>query len=169
MDLLHKPHTLVPCGHVFCQMCLMKLSYHQPRHTACPMCRGCIQDCLPNGDLDSSIKNRNRNLYDRQEDKLAEMKQLNYRLPNCSTSLDASTSSCSFSNRKQTWWLRFLLQMLIIILLIPFRLSLSILMLICDGLERVLPSRCPSPIVVFEYAYYYYCQLTQHLNVLTEV
>ena len=42
-ELLHRPHRLDPCNHVFCESCLRRLV--RARILTCPICRSFITDC----------------------------------------------------------------------------------------------------------------------------
>ena len=43
LDLLYSPHRLHPCGHIFCEPCLRRLS--SVRIVKCPICRTAIKKC----------------------------------------------------------------------------------------------------------------------------
>lgn len=54
LDLLHQPHWLSPCMHIFCEPCLRRLS--QARIVTCPVCRASIRQCFYNQELSNSIQ-----------------------------------------------------------------------------------------------------------------
>ena len=43
LDLLHRPHSLQPCQHLFCDPCLRRLA--EARIHKCPVCRSPIKGC----------------------------------------------------------------------------------------------------------------------------
>ena len=46
LDIFYRPTTLYPCGHIFCDPCLRRLSNAQI--VRCPICRTRIMRCLFN-------------------------------------------------------------------------------------------------------------------------
>ena len=42
-ELLHRPHSLNPCEHIFCEPCLRRLNGAKFRK--CPLCRSPIKGC----------------------------------------------------------------------------------------------------------------------------
>ena len=46
LDLLHEPHWIDPCQHIFCEPCLRRLSGF--RIVKCPICRQGINGCYAN-------------------------------------------------------------------------------------------------------------------------
>ena len=43
-ELLHRPHSLQPCEHSFCEPCLRRLA--RVGIQTCPLCRSLITDCV---------------------------------------------------------------------------------------------------------------------------
>ena len=43
LELLHRPHSLNPCKHIFCDPCLRRLN--GARFHRCPVCRSPIKGC----------------------------------------------------------------------------------------------------------------------------
>ena len=66
LDLLHRPHSLQPCQHLFCDPCLRRLA--EARINKCPVCRSPIEDCHLDQELHESIEDRHHDVYiQRQE------------------------------------------------------------------------------------------------------
>ena len=54
-ELLHRPHSLQPCEHSFCEPCLRRLA--RAGIQTCPLCRSLITDChLDEGNTNISLK-----------------------------------------------------------------------------------------------------------------
>ena len=60
-ELLHRPHNLDPCDHIFCGPCLRRLA--RARIHTCPICRSLITDCHLDEELHNSIENQHRDVY----------------------------------------------------------------------------------------------------------
>ena len=55
LELLHRPHSLSPCSHIFCEPCLRRLA--TAGFQTCPICRSVITDCqLDEGNTNISLK-----------------------------------------------------------------------------------------------------------------
>ena len=59
--LLHRPHSLDPCLHLFCDPCLRRLA--RARIHTCPICRSLITDCHLDEELHNSIENQHQDVY----------------------------------------------------------------------------------------------------------
>ncbi len=60
-ELLHRPHRLNPCLHLFCDPCLRRLA--RARIHTCPICRCLITDCHLDEELHNSIDNQHQDVY----------------------------------------------------------------------------------------------------------
>ena len=60
-ELLHRPHRLDPCLHLFCDPCLRRLA--GARIHKCPICRSPIKDCHLDQELHDSIEDQHQDLY----------------------------------------------------------------------------------------------------------
>ena len=70
LDLLHLPHSLQPCQHLFCDPCLRRLA--GARIHKCPVCRSPIKDCHLDQELHDSIEDQHQDVYiQRQQDEMA--------------------------------------------------------------------------------------------------
>ena len=68
-DLFHRPTSLQPCQHVFCDPCCRRLA--GARINQCPVCRSPIEDCHLDQELHDSIEDQHQDLYiQRQEDEM---------------------------------------------------------------------------------------------------
>ena len=55
LEILHRPHSLSPCLHLFCDPCLRRLAGAKIKK--CPLCRAVITDChLDEGNAYISLK-----------------------------------------------------------------------------------------------------------------
>jgi hypothetical protein len=55
LEILHRPHSLSPCLHLFCDPCLRRLA--RAKIQTCPICRAVITDChLDEGNTYISLK-----------------------------------------------------------------------------------------------------------------
>jgi hypothetical protein len=61
LDLLHRPHRLQPCQHLFCEPCLRRLA--GARIQKCPVCRSPIKDCHLDQELHDSIEDQHQDEY----------------------------------------------------------------------------------------------------------
>ena len=61
LDLLHRPHSLQPCQHLFCDPCLRRLA--GARIHKCPVCRSPIKDCHLDQELHDSIEDQHQDVY----------------------------------------------------------------------------------------------------------
>jgi hypothetical protein len=61
LDLLHRPHSLQPCQHLFCDSCLRRLA--GARIHKCPVCRSPIKDCHLDQELHDSIEDQHQDVY----------------------------------------------------------------------------------------------------------
>ena len=61
LDLLHRPHSLQPCQHLFCDPCLRRLAGARIRK--CPVCRSPIKDCHLDQELHDSIEVQHQDVY----------------------------------------------------------------------------------------------------------
>ena len=61
LDLLHRPHRLNPCLHLFCDPCLRRLAGAE--FDTCPICRSLIIDCQLDEELHNSIENQHQDVY----------------------------------------------------------------------------------------------------------
>ena len=61
LDLLHRPHSLQPCQHLFCEPCLRRLAV--ARIHKCPVCRSPITDCHLDQELHDSIEDQHQDVY----------------------------------------------------------------------------------------------------------
>ena len=61
LDLLHRPHSLQPCQHLFCDPCLRRLA--GARIHKCPVCRSPIKDCHLHQELHDSIEDQHQDVY----------------------------------------------------------------------------------------------------------
>ena len=61
LDLLHRPHSLQPCQHLFCEPCLRRLT--RARIQKCPVCRSHITDCHLDQELHDSIEDQHQDAY----------------------------------------------------------------------------------------------------------
>ena len=69
LDLFHRPTSLQPCQHVFCDPCCRRLA--GARINQCPVCRSPIEDCHLDQELHDSIEDQHQDLYiQRQEDEM---------------------------------------------------------------------------------------------------
>ena len=69
-QLLHRPHSLQPCEHSFCEPCLRRLARFRI-HT-CPICRSLITECHLDEELHDSIETQYQDVYiQRQQDEMA--------------------------------------------------------------------------------------------------
>ena len=59
--LLHRPHSLDPCLHLFCDPCLRRLN--EASFDTCPICRVLITDCHLDEELHNFIENQHQNVY----------------------------------------------------------------------------------------------------------
>ena len=70
LDLLHRPHSLQPCQHLFCDPCLRRLA--GARILKCPVCRSPIKDCHLDQELHDSIEDQHQDVYiQRQQAEMA--------------------------------------------------------------------------------------------------
>ena len=70
LDLLHRPHSLQPCQHLFCDPCLRRLA--GARIHKCPVCRSPIKDCHLDQELHDSIEDQHQDVYiQRQQAEMA--------------------------------------------------------------------------------------------------
>ena len=60
-ELLHRPHRLDPCLHLFCDPCLRRLA--GARIHNCPICRSPIKDCHLDQELHDSIEDQHQDVY----------------------------------------------------------------------------------------------------------
>ena len=60
-ELLHRPHSLQPCQHLFCDPCLRRLA--GARILKCPVCRSPIKDCHLDQELHDSIEDQHQDVY----------------------------------------------------------------------------------------------------------
>jgi len=60
-ELLHRPHRLNPCLHLFCDPCLRRLAGAE--FDTCPICRSLIIDCQLDEELHNSIENQHQDVY----------------------------------------------------------------------------------------------------------
>ena len=66
-ELLHRPHSLQPCEHSFCEPCLRRLA--RAGIQTCPLCRSLITDChLDEGNTNISLKVKRINVVCTQFD-----------------------------------------------------------------------------------------------------
>ena len=65
LDLLHRPHSLQPCQHLFCDPCLRRLA--GARIHKCPVCRSPIKDCHLDQELHDSIEDQHQDVYIQRE------------------------------------------------------------------------------------------------------
>ena len=65
LDLLHRPHSLQPCQHLFCDPCLRRLA--GARILKCPVCRSPIKDCHLDQELHDSIEDQHQDVYIQRE------------------------------------------------------------------------------------------------------
>ena len=63
-DLLYKPQRCLPCGHIFCDPCLRRLS--SIRNRKCPMCREKIEKCLPSPKLSQKLSEKYTSQYEKR-------------------------------------------------------------------------------------------------------
>ena len=61
LDLFHRPTSLQPCQHVFCDPCCRRLA--GARINQCPVCRSPIEDCHLDQELHDSIEDQHQDLY----------------------------------------------------------------------------------------------------------
>lgn len=65
------PHSLVPCGHMFCGNCIYEWMEHHPHNPSCPSCRAKVSAppvrCLPVENIISDIVQVSMSPGDRQE------------------------------------------------------------------------------------------------------
>ena len=61
LELLHRPHRLNPCLHLFCDPCLRRLN--EASFDTCPICRVLITDCHLDEELHNFIENQHQNVY----------------------------------------------------------------------------------------------------------
>eukprot|EP00873_Tetraselmis_striata_P034562 jgi/Tetstr1/454826/TSEL_041706.t1 len=65
------PHSLVPCGHMFCGNCIHEWTMHHPHNPSCPSCRSTISappvKCLPVDNIISDIVQGNMSPGHKQE------------------------------------------------------------------------------------------------------
>ena len=55
LEIFHRPHSLSPCLHLFCDPCLRRLA--RAKIQTCPICRAVITDChLDEGNTNISLK-----------------------------------------------------------------------------------------------------------------
>ena len=66
LDLLHRPHSLQPCQHLFCDPCLRRLA--GARIHKCPVCRSPIKDCHLDQELHDSIEDQHQDAYIQREE-----------------------------------------------------------------------------------------------------
>ena len=66
LDLLHRPHSLQPCQHLFCDPCLRRLA--GARIHKCPVCRSPIEDCHLDQELHDSIEDQHQDAYIQREE-----------------------------------------------------------------------------------------------------
>ena len=67
LELLHRPHSLQPCEHSFCEPCLRRLA--RAGIQTCPLCRSLITDChLDEGNTNISLKVKRINVVCTQFD-----------------------------------------------------------------------------------------------------
>ena len=68
LNVLQRPHVIDPCGHTFCQACLIRLSQAQGQN--CPNCRGVINGTNLNLRLHLALQNQHQDAYEnrRRED-----------------------------------------------------------------------------------------------------
>ena len=77
LDLLHRPHRLQPCQHLFCEPCLRQLA--GARIQKCPVCRSPIKDCHLDQELHDSIEDQHQDEYIQRQQ--AEMNSDIFNLP----------------------------------------------------------------------------------------
>ena len=77
LDLLHRPHRLQPCQHLFCEPCLRRLA--GARIQNCPVCRSPIKDCHLDQELHDSIEDQHQDEYIQRQQ--AEMNSGIFNLP----------------------------------------------------------------------------------------
>ena len=77
LDLLHRPHSLQPCQHLFCDPCLRRLA--GARMHKCPVCRSPIKDCHLDQELHDSIEDQHQDVFIQRQQ--AEMNSGIYNLP----------------------------------------------------------------------------------------
>ena len=61
LELLHRPHRLNPCRHLFCDPCLRRLN--SQNHDQCPVCRSLIEDCHLDQELHDHIEDQYQDVY----------------------------------------------------------------------------------------------------------
>ena len=85
LDLLHRPHSLQPCEHLFCDPCLRRLAKNSlllrdgNYLQKCPVCRSPIEDCHLDQELHDSIEDQHQDLYIQRQQ--AEMNSGIFNLP----------------------------------------------------------------------------------------
>ena len=77
LDLLHRPHRIQPCEHLFCEPCLRRLA--RARIHKCPLCRSPIKDCHLDQELHDSIEDQHQDEYIQRQQ--AEMNSGIFNLP----------------------------------------------------------------------------------------
>ncbi|KAK6174660.1 hypothetical protein SNE40_017895 [Patella caerulea] len=55
LEVYHRPHLVQPCGHIFCDPCLRRLTTRTCAEVPCPMCRIIITSCTPEDELSSRV------------------------------------------------------------------------------------------------------------------
>ncbi|ESO82275.1 hypothetical protein LOTGIDRAFT_237082 [Lottia gigantea] len=55
LELYYHPYRVEPCGHVFCELCLRKLTTRSCLDIPCPLCRKIIQSCQLDEELSHHI------------------------------------------------------------------------------------------------------------------
>ncbi|XP_050396152.1 uncharacterized protein LOC126814816 [Patella vulgata] len=55
LEVYHRPHLVQPCGHIFCEPCLRRLTTRTCAEVPCPMCRIIIISCTPDDELSSRV------------------------------------------------------------------------------------------------------------------
>ncbi|KAL4234190.1 hypothetical protein ACF0H5_005843 [Mactra antiquata] len=55
LELYHLPNTCQPCGHMFCDLCLRRLTHQGSEGIPCPLCRTIISYCQLNKEFDENL------------------------------------------------------------------------------------------------------------------
>lgn len=55
LEMYHLPSTCHPCGHVFCDLCLRRLTGRGSEGVPCPLCRTIIASCELDRDFDEQL------------------------------------------------------------------------------------------------------------------
>ena len=135
LDSLHRPHSLQPCQHLFCDPCLRRLA--EARIHKCPVCRSPIKDCHLDQELHDSIEDQHQDLYIQRQQ--AEMNSGIWNLPLPPVLPPVGRTFAELFNEPREWPLdQQLLLMVFLILILPILYIVVVVVLLLAIAEKLI-------------------------------